>query len=100
MSMEKLIHRRASKYVEALQDPDGCFPLEQNMKSHVPLETGNGTTKRGRPPTDGVAATGHIHIRTTLHRKGAWVRAAKPKSLSDWATENLDQAAKYEPPQQ
>ena len=52
--------------------------------------------KPGRPPTDGVAATGHVHIRTTLDRKSAWVRAAHPKTLAEWVTKTLDAAAKYE----
>lgn len=54
---------------------------------------------RGRPPKNGETATGHIHIRTTLHRKSAYVRAARPKPLAQWATEILDRAARYEPPQ-
>lgn len=85
MPIEKIIHRKASDYVAALQDPDAP-ELEPR--------------KPGRPPTDGVAATGHVHIRTTLHRKSAWVRAAKPKTLAEWVTATLDNEAKYEPPQQ
>lgn len=56
--------------------------------------------KPGRPTRDGEAATGHVHIRTTLHRKSAWVRAAKPRTLAEWVTATLDAEAKYEPPQQ
>lgn len=55
--------------------------------------------KPGRPLRNDVAATGHVHIRTTLSRKAAWVRAAKPRKLAEWMTENLDRAAKYEPHQ-
>ena len=85
MSIENRIHRKASDYVAALQDPDAP-ELEPR--------------KPGRPPTDGVTAEGHVHIRTTLHRKGAWVHAAKPLSLAAWATQHLDRAAKYESPEQ
>lgn len=53
--------------------------------------------KPGRPPRDGAAATGHIHIRTTLARKSAYVRAARPLKLAEWVTEQLDRAAKYQP---
>lgn len=51
--------------------------------------------KPGRPPRDGEAAVGHVHIRTTLSRKSAWVRAARPRTLAEWATAALDRAAKY-----
>lgn len=108
MSIEKLIHRKASDYVAALQNPDA--PELGEEKNHVPLETGKPgpvvlkpqTVGRGagRPPIGGETATHHVHIRTTAQRKSAWVRAAKPKSLAEWATQNLDRAAKYEPPQQ
>lgn len=54
--------------------------------------------KPGRPPRDGVAASGHLHIRTTLHRHSAWVRAAGRKPLSVWVTTTLDRAARYEAP--
>jgi len=54
--------------------------------------------KPGRPPINGETATGHIHIRTTLPRKGHWARAARPKSLAQWATEILDKASGYESP--
>jgi hypothetical protein len=49
----------------------------------------------GRPPKNGETAPAHIHIRTTLGRKSAWVRAAKPKKLAEWVTANLDRAANY-----
>lgn len=53
--------------------------------------------KRGQPPKDGVPATGQIQLRVTMARKNAYVRAAKPKSLSAWMFANLDPIAKYEP---
>jgi len=54
------------------------------------------TNPVGRPLTDGVAATGHIQLRVTMARKNAYVRAAKPKKLTEWIFENLDKAAGYE----
>lgn len=57
----------------------------------------NPTRKPGRPPVDGVAATGHIHIRTTMARKSAYVHAAKPRKLSEWMQDKLDSAAGYKP---
>ena len=55
-------------------------------------------TNAGRPTNDDEAATGHVHIRTTLARKGQWVRAARKdgKKLSEWATEILDKASGYD----
>ena len=110
MSIEKLIHRKASDYVAALQNPDAP-ELEPRKKNHVPLETGKEsgpvalkphTVGRGagRPPIGGETATHHVHIRTTAQRKSAWVRAAQPRTLAEWVTEHLDRAAKYEPTQQ
>jgi len=52
-------------------------------------------TKRGRPPRESETATGHIHIRTTLDRKSAYVRAARGKPLAEWVTEACDRAAGY-----
>ncbi|MES2367040.1 MAG: hypothetical protein V4563_14285 [Pseudomonadota bacterium] len=51
--------------------------------------------KPGRPPIRGETAGAHVHIRTTLDRKNAWVKAAKPRKLSEWVTETVDQAAGY-----
>lgn len=51
--------------------------------------------KRGRPTRDGSAAVGHIHLRTTLERKGAYVRAARPRKLAEWMTAELDRASGY-----
>jgi hypothetical protein len=50
----------------------------------------------GRPPRDGEAATGQIQLRVTMARKNAYVRAAKPKKLTEWIVENLDKASSYE----
>jgi hypothetical protein len=50
----------------------------------------------GRPPLpEDQAAASHIHIRTTRRRKAAYVRASKPRKLTDWMVENLDKAAGY-----
>jgi hypothetical protein len=54
------------------------------------------TSKAGRPPRDGEAATGQIQLRVTMARKNAYVRAAKPKKLTEWVVEHLDKAAGYE----
>ena len=53
--------------------------------------------KPGRPPRESESAVGHIHIRTTIDRKSAYVRAAKGKPLAEWMTEACDKAARYEP---
>lgn len=55
--------------------------------------------KAGRPPIAGETATGQIQLRTTMSRKNAYVKAAKPKSLAAWMFEQCDRAANYEPPQ-
>ena len=81
MSIEKLIHRKASDYVAALQNPEAP-ELEPR--------------KAGRPPTDGESATHHIHLRVTKQRKNCWVGAAHPKTLAQWMTENLDKVSHYE----
>jgi hypothetical protein len=51
----------------------------------------------GRPPAEGEAATGQIQLRVTMARKNAYVKAAKPKKLTEWIFEHLDRAAKYKP---
>jgi len=53
--------------------------------------------KPGRPPRESESAAGHIHIRTTIERKTAYVRAAKGKPLTEWMTEACDRAANYRP---
>lgn len=51
---------------------------------------------RGRPPIAGETAGAHIHIRTTLKRKLAYMKAARPRKLTDWITDKLDAAAGYQ----
>lgn len=58
------------------------------------------TAKRGRPPYESESATSRIVMRTTPHRKGAYVRAAKGEPLTEWAQRHLDAAARYRPPEQ
>lgn len=53
--------------------------------------------KLGRPPIDDKPAGGHIHLRVTMERKNAYVRAAKPGKLTEWIFERLDKAAGYQP---
>jgi hypothetical protein len=57
----------------------------------------NQPQKSGRPTTEAEPAAGHIHIRTTMVRKSAYVRAARPKKLTEWIFEKLDPAANYTP---
>lgn len=56
-------------------------------------------SKRGRPTKEGEPATGQIQLRTTMERKNAYVRAAKPRKLTEWIFEHLDKAAGYTPTQ-
>lgn len=58
------------------------------------------TPKPGRPPISGETAKGHIHLRVTMARKNAYVKAAKPKKLTAWIFEQLDKASGYEPTEQ
>ena len=53
--------------------------------------------KAGRPPRDGEAATGQIQLRVTMARKNAYVRAAKPRKLTEWIFGHLDKAANFDP---
>ena len=64
-------------------------------ESHVPLETG----KAGRPTTDGQPATGHIHLRVTLARKGWYVRTARlyNQALAEWMQQECDKSSDYPP---
>lgn len=64
------------------------------------MKTHSQESKRGRPPIAGEVADGQIQLRTTMARKNAYVRAAKPKKLTEWVFEQLDKAAGYEPSQQ
>ena len=50
-------------------------------------------SKRGRPPFAGETAVGHIHLRVTMSRKSAYVRAARHKPLAQWIFEVCDRAA-------
>jgi hypothetical protein len=52
---------------------------------------------RSELPSEVEPTLGHIHIRTTMERKSAYVRAAKPRTLVQWITEALDKAAGYNP---
>lgn len=116
MSIDKLIHPLAEKIISDLNHPDSpryakCPKCNEDVRiPDVPVRdngllrctAGHLFSRRaaGRPTNDTVAATGHVHIRTTLPRKGHWVRAAKPKTLAAWATEILDKASGYESPEQ
>lgn len=51
----------------------------------------------GRPSTDGTPAESWLQVRLTRERKGAYVKAAKARKLSEWVTGHLDKAAGYEP---
>lgn len=53
-------------------------------------------SKAGRPPISGETASGQIQLRVTMARKNAYVRAAKPKKLTEWIFENLDKSANCE----
>lgn len=55
------------------------------------------SSKAGRPPREGAAATSQIQARTTMARKNAYVAAAKPKGLTEWMFSVLDKAANYKP---
>ena len=48
----------------------------------------------GRPLIDN-PADAHIHLRTTLERKNAYMRAARPEKLTEWCFRHLDRAAGY-----
>ena len=53
----------------------------------------------GRPMNDSVAATGHIHLRVTLARKGWYVRTARlcNQTLAEWMQQELDKSSGYPP---
>jgi len=51
------------------------------------------SNKLGRPPLNGEAANGWIQLRVTMKRKNAYVKAAKPRGLSEWIFEQLDKAS-------
>ena len=60
------------------------------MKKSIPSPS-------GRPPIDGEPAKHQIQLRVTGGRKNAYVRAAKPRKLTEWVFEHLDRAAGYKP---
>ena len=68
------------------------------MKNHVPLETGN----PGRPLTDSTPASGHIHLRVTMERKGWYVRTARlhNQTLAEWMQQECDKSSDYPPTDQ
>ena len=82
---------------ETGQDTDGKIVVLDTVRCHGDdcEWRGKWPPLPGRPPIAGETATGHIHIRSTMARKNAYVRAAKPKSLAAWATEILDKASGY-----
>ncbi len=73
------------------KDSDVCVRCAEEF--HAPLET---TKPVGRPPIGGVTAADQIQLRVTMRRKNAYVRAAKPKKLTEWIFAQLDKAAGYE----
>ena len=86
---------------ETLREARTLLWQANNMESgHKIIDNRTVGRGAGRPPIGTETATHHVHIRTTAPRKSAWVRAARPKSLAEWATENLDRASKYEPTEQ
>jgi hypothetical protein len=62
----------------------------------VPHKT---TNPVGRPLTDGVAATGHIHLRVVMARKNWYVRMARLHNLTlaEWMQRVCDEASGYPP---
>lgn len=59
-------------------------PLTHNIHGRLPQE-----------PTHRNGDRGHIHLRTTMRRKSAYVRAAKPGKLTAWMIAVMDEAAGY-----
>ena len=55
--------------------------------------------KVGRPTTDGQPATGHIHLRVTMARKGWYVRTARlyNQTLAEWMQQECDKSSDYPP---
>jgi hypothetical protein len=56
----------------------------------------------GRPLTDSTPATGHIHLRVTLARKGWYVRMARLHNLTlaEWMQRVCDEGSGYPPKSQ
>ena len=76
------------------KDSDVCVRCHE--ESHPAQETAKPV---GRPLTDSVAASGHIHIRTTLARKGWYVRTARlhNQTLAEWMQQECDKSSAYPP---
>jgi hypothetical protein len=57
------------------------------------------TSKAGRPPREGEAATGHIHLRVVLARKNWYVRMARRHNLTlaEWMQQECDKSSGYPP---
>lgn len=72
--------------------PPKVWPRNHGWAAHWKMVNCPGCLEKN--PIAPVSA-GVIHIRTTLQRKSAYVRAAKPGKLTDWMIRNLDHAAKY-----
>jgi hypothetical protein len=57
----------------------------------------------GAPPgsknaqKEATPADSFLYLRVTKQRKSAYVRAAQPEKLTEWATRHLDAAADYTP---
>jgi hypothetical protein len=64
---------------------------------NLPRTAPKTTNPVGRPLTDGVAATGHIHLRVTRDRKGWYVRTARlyNQTLAEWMQQECDKASDY-----
>jgi len=70
------------------------------MKNSQNTAQSTETTKPvGRPLNDSVAATGHIHLRITMERKGWYVRYARlhGRTLADWIQQTCDAECEYPP---
>ena len=69
------------------------------MKTSQPAQSTETTKPVGRPLTDSVAATGHIHLRVTMARKGWYVRTAQlyNQTLAEWMQQECDKSSSYPP---
>jgi hypothetical protein len=58
----------------------------------------HGAAKRGRPAMPKAKrASEDINLRTTKARKMAYLKAARPGGLTEWAFKHLDRAARFKP---
>lgn len=55
----------------------------------------NPTPPPGRPIKSDAPASSWLQIRITKRRKAAYVRAAHPAKLTEWAQAHLDRAANF-----